>query len=137
MSFEQIILHSGLLVILLIAAVQDIRRREVSNWITIPLFGAGVLGILISSNLVSIVVAVAVVAASSMSGGYGAADAKIMVGLIWLWPQTVPLTLLIMFAFDLYWRKCRQGSFAPLVVAILGGAVLTFAGEIEFFHCLT
>jgi Flp pilus assembly protein protease CpaA len=134
MSFEQIILRGGLLVILLIAAAQDVYKREVSNWITIPLFAAGVMGILLSSNLISIVVAVAVVASSNMSGGYGAADAKIMVGLIGLWPQVVPLSLLGMLFFDLYWRKYQRGSYAPLVVAILGGLILTFAGEIGFFH---
>lgn len=134
MSFEQIILHGGLLLILLIAAVQDFRKREVSNWITIPFFVAGILGILLSGNLVSVVIAVAVIAASSMNGGYGAADAKILVGLIGLWPQVIPLSLLAMLFFDLYWRKCQQGSYAPLVVAILGGVILTFAGEVGFFH---
>lgn len=129
MSFEQLILRGGLLAILLVAAAQDVRKREVSNWITIPLFLAGVLGVLLSGNLAAIVVAVAVVAAANMSGGYGAADAKIMVGLIGLWPQVVPSSLLAMLIFDLYWRKYRQGSFAPLVVAILGGVVLTLAGE--------
>lgn len=132
MFFDQLILHGGLVVILLVAAVQDVRKREVSNWITIPLFIAGILGILLSGNLVSIIVAVAVVAAASMSGGYGAADAKIMVGLIGLWPQVVPFSLLAMLVLDLYWRRYRQRSFSPLVVAILGGAVLTLVGELTF-----
>jgi hypothetical protein len=52
-----------------------------------------------------------------------------MVGLTGLWPQVVPLSLLAMLVFDLYWRKYRQGRFTPLVVAILGGVVLTLAGE--------
>jgi len=129
MSFEQIILRGGLLAILLVAAAQDVRKREVSNWITIPLFLAGVLGVLLSGSLAAIVVAGVVVAAAGISGGYGAADAKIMVGLIGLWPQTVPFSLLAMLLFDLYWRKYRQGNFAPLVMAILGGAVLTSVAE--------
>ena len=132
MSFEQILLRGGLLTILLIAAAQDIRKREVSNWITIPLFLAGLLGILHSGNLAVIVIAGVVVAAAGISGGYGAADAKIMVGLIGLWPQTVPFSLLAMLVFDSYWRKYRPGSYAPLVVAILGGVVLTMAGEVGF-----
>ena len=134
MSFEQTILRGGLLAILLVAAAQDVRKREVSNWITIPLFIAGVLGVLLSGNLAAIVVAGAVVAAANMSGGYGAGDAKIMVGLIGLWPQVVPFSLLAMLVFDLYWRKYRRGSFAPLVVAILGGVVLTMVGELSRFH---
>ena len=133
MSFEQIVLRSGLLAILLVAAVQDVRGREVSNWITIPLFLIGVLGILLSGNLVLAGIALSFVVIAMIPGGYGAADAKIIVGLIGLWPQVVPLSLLTMIVFDLYWRKCRRGSFAPLVVAILGGVVLTMTGEILIF----
>jgi Flp pilus assembly protein protease CpaA len=136
MSFEQILLRGGLLAILLVAAVQDVHKREVSNWITIPLFLAGVLGILVSGNLVLAGIALLFVVIAILPGGYGAADAKIMIGLIGLWPQSVPLSLLVILVFDFYWRKCQQGSFAPLVVAILGGVALTFAGEIEFFHSL-
>lgn len=129
MSFEQIVLHGGILLVLLIAAVQDVHKREVSNWITIPLFVAGVLEILLSGNLVSIIVAVVVVTASRMSGGYGAADAKIMVGLIGLWPQVVPFSLVAILVLDLYWRKYHQGSFAPLVIAMLMGVVIMAEGE--------
>jgi Flp pilus assembly protein protease CpaA len=134
MSFEHIVLRGGLLAILLVAAAQDVRKREVSNWITIPLFLAGVLGVLLSRNLMLAGIALSFVVIAMIPGGFGAADAKIMVGLIGLWPQVVALSLLAILVFDLYWRKCRQGSFAPLVVAILGGVVLTLVGELSRFH---
>ncbi len=128
MSFEQAILRGGLLALLLVAAAQDVREREVSNWITVPLFLIGVLGVALSGNLVAIVIAVAVLAATRMDGGYGAADAKILVGLIGLWPQVVPSALLAMLVFDWFWRR-KMRSAAPLVVAILLGVLLIIVGD--------
>ena len=122
MSFEIIILHGGLLVLLLVAAMQDVRKREVSNLITVPLFSVGVLGVLVSGNLAMMVVAIAVVVAAKMNGGYGAADAKILVGLAGLWPETILPSLLVMLILDWHWRRSRQGD-APLVVAILIGSL--------------
>jgi Flp pilus assembly protein protease CpaA len=129
MSFEQAILRGGLLAILLISAAQDVRRREVSNLITIPLFFLGILGILLSANLALAAITLSIVAVAMMPGGYGAADAKILVGLAGLWPETIPAVLLAMLAFDLYWRKARPGRLAPLLVAILVGVALTMVGE--------
>jgi len=128
MSFEYIILHGGLLALLLVAAMQDVRKREVSNLITVPLFLLGLLGVLLSGNLTMIVVAVAVVVAATMNGGYGAADGKILVGLAGLWPQTILPSLLVMLIFDWYWRRFRQ-SDSPLAVAILIGALLISTWE--------
>jgi Flp pilus assembly protein protease CpaA len=129
MSFEQASLRGGLLTILLISAAQDIRRREVSNLITIPLFFLGIFGILLSANLVLAAIALSFVAVAMMPGGYGAADAKILVGLAGLWPESVPASLLAMLVFDLYWRRLRPGGLAPLVVAILVGVALTMVGD--------
>ena len=123
MSFEIIILHGGLLALLLVAAIQDMRKREVSNLITVPLFLIGVLGVLLSGDMAMIVVAVAVVVAALHSGGYGAADAKILVGLVGLWPKTILPSLLVMLILDWCWRKHRQND-APLAVAILLGVLL-------------
>ena len=130
MSFEQAILRGGLLAILLISAAQDCRRREVSNLLTVPLFVLGILGILFSANLVLAGIALSFVAIAMMPGGYGAADAKILVGLAGLWPETIPISLLAMLVFDLCWRRVRPGKLTPLVVAILVGAALTMAGEV-------
>jgi Flp pilus assembly protein protease CpaA len=129
MSFEQHFLHLALLALLLLAAIQDAREREVSNLITIPLFLVGVLGVVLSGNLATIVVAVAIVVAASMNGGYGAADAKILVGLAGLWPQTILPCLVAMTIFDLFWRKYQQND-SPLVVAIWIGVLFMIVWNI-------
>ena len=122
MSFDINILRGGLLALLLVAAMQDVRNREVSNLITVPLFLLGIMGVLLSGNLAMIVVAGAVVVAAKMNGGYGAADAKILIGLAGLWPETILPSLLVMLILDWHWRRSGQGD-APLVVAILIGAL--------------
>jgi hypothetical protein len=70
-----------------------------------------------------------------MKGGYGTADAKILVGLVGLWPETVLPSLLAMLVFDWYWRRRRQGD-TPLLVAILVGVLLVsvLEGVLLFIH---
>ena len=127
MSFEQWLLRGGLLAILAISAVQDVRSREVSNWITIPLFLIGLIFSLASRSPVILVALVAIVAITK--SGYGPADAKILVGLVGLWPATIIPCLLLMLTFSSGWQKYRPGSLAPLVVPILAGAGLTLLLE--------
>jgi len=129
MPSEKTVLHIGLVSVVLLAAFQDVRDREVSNLITVPLFILGLIGILVSNNPAIIFVAAAVVVAALIRGGYGAADAKILVGLAGLWPETLFPSLLTMVVFDLFWRKYRKDN-SPLVVAIfIGLVIITFAAS--------
>jgi Flp pilus assembly protein protease CpaA len=130
MSFEQLLLRAGLLVILAISAAQDLRGREVSNWITIPLFLVGLAGCLTSGKLAVIVAMIAIVTVTR--SGYGPADAKILVGLTGLWPASVLPCLLLMLAFSAAWQKYRTGSLAPMVVPMLAGVAMTAILEIRF-----
>lgn len=131
MSFELIVLRAGLLALLLIAAVQDVREREVTNLITAPLLLIGIVGVMLSGNPATIAVAIAIIVTHGMDGGYGAADAKILIGLVGMWPAATATSMFAMLIFDFYWRK-HQRSDSPLVAAILVGTLTAVILECIF-----
>jgi Flp pilus assembly protein protease CpaA len=121
-------IHALLVSVLALAAVQDARTREVSNWISVPLFFAGLLGVIAHKNLFLSGFFILAVVLGVVKGGYGPADGKILAGLVGLWPQAALLAVVLIPLFDLAWRK-RSEAPAPLVVPMAIAVLLGDWGE--------
>lgn len=100
---------------LVVAAIQDARSREVSNWISLPVFIAGLVGLVIRRDVFLVALFILFVILAMVKGGYGPADGKILAGLVGLWPESALLAVVLIPLFDLLWRR-RQTTPAPLVV---------------------
>ena len=118
-------LLGGLAIALLIAAVTDLRRRQIDNWLTAgialcaPLFWlAGDLSWLDVAFQVAIATATsAVLFALFAMGGMGGGDVKLLTALA-LWIQPIPYASLL------------------VVMSVAGGIItLVFAGWHRFRHC--
>ncbi len=123
MSPVDLAFHVAICVALLVAARQDLRSREVSNWISIPLFFCGAVAVLFNGDWMFVIL-FALFVVIALVGGYGAADGKIMAGLTGLWPLVVLPAMIVLPAFHSIWRK-KNESPAPLTVSIAAAAVLT------------
>lgn len=125
--------QSSLLGLLLLAGWQDLRTRTVSNWITIPLFAAGLVGLIVRRDLLSSLVMVILTLASArgwMAGG----DWKVLVGLFGLWPVAGCAALLAAAgwgAAEMLRTRSRCARF-PGVSAFALGATLTFAAQVWY-----
>lgn len=128
LNLLHLLIHAALTGLLLIAARQDLRAREVSNWISLPLFLAGGLSLLARGDGLLVLLFMLFVALALVPSGYGAADGKIMAGLAGLWPGALLPSVLLMPLFDYWWRKNRA-SPAPLTVSIAAAALLTILAE--------
>ncbi len=91
MFSSNLLVTGALTALVAIAGLQDFRKGEVDNWITIPLFLLGLGGALFqlfSSQALgwfpALVIAILTLAA--FRGWMGGADWKILVGLFGLWP---------------------------------------------------
>lgn len=139
MLSSELTLFGFLLPVLVVAGVQDWRRGEVSNWITIPLFCLGVtaaiLRVFFSNDLLTGVMlfAMAVSTLAAFKGWMGGADWKVLVGLFGLYP-IAGFTALIVAGF---WgavlmlaTKNRNARF-PGVTAFVFAACLTVLGKVS------
>jgi len=112
MSSNELTLFGFLLPVLVVAGVQDWRRGEVSNWITIPLFCLGVIAAMLrvflsNDTLTGVMLfAMAVSTLAAFKGWMGGADWKVLIALFGMYPIA---------------------GFAALVVAGIWGAVLMLA----------
>jgi Flp pilus assembly protein protease CpaA len=82
------ILHFALTALVILGGIQDWREREVSNWISVPLFLVGIVAAalqVLSLEFVPLVAAGLLIFAWR-HGWMGGADAKILIGLWGLWP---------------------------------------------------
>jgi Flp pilus assembly protein protease CpaA len=112
---------------LVVAAVHGTRTREVSNWISLPIFFAGLVGLVARQDVFLAALFVLFVALGMVKDGYGPADGKILAGLTGLWPQAVLLAVVLLPLFDLAWRRCGNDSPAPLIVPVSGSTLLIWA----------
>lgn len=108
---------------LVVAAIQDARSREVSNWISLPVFIAGLVGLVIRRDVFLVALFILFVVLAMVKGGYGPADGKILAGLVGLWPQAILPAVLMIPLFDWMWRK-RSDSPAPLITPIAAAVLL-------------
>ena len=116
LSNHSLLGYGFLLSILTIGGVQDWQTGEVSNWISIPLFFAGVIAsilrlLFLDDMLMSVLslFAMAVITLAAFKGWMGGADWKVLIGLFGLYPLA---------------------GFAALVVAgVWGGIAMLMTGE--------
>jgi Flp pilus assembly protein protease CpaA len=122
--------HFSILVFLILAAIQDHKTREVSNWITVPLFLGGVAIIMVRLDPLSVILS-ALLFFFWLWGRMGGADVKVLVALLGLWGEAAfaSFFLLGVWGLVLLIRKKRE-SFPGLVV-IAAGTGLTFLGELS------
>lgn len=91
MFSNNLLVISALTVSVMIAGLQDFRRGEVSNWISIPLLFIGLGGVLVHVStdwLAGIlpILAISILTLAAFKDWMGGADWKILVGLFGLWP---------------------------------------------------
>ncbi len=91
-------IHLVLLNWLAVCSVQDWRKREVSNWLTLPPFVLGLLyalgtgGETLALTLITLVV---FVGGRAIWKAQGAADIKVLVTLAAFWPQAIFAALMV------------------------------------------
>jgi len=135
-------LQSSVLVVVAVAGWQDWRTRLVSNWLSIPLFAAGVIGLLIRHEAAA-VFAACVVTVAARRGWMAGGDWKVLIGLFGLWPAAGYAALLAAAVWGAA-AVCRRriadrgaltadgGCRFPGVTAFALGVVLTFAGQLWY-----
>jgi len=120
-------IHLAIILWLGVCAVQDVLRRQVSNWLTIPPFAAaGVWAVwhggatLLLFGLVSLVMVF-----SFWKGGTGGADGKILATLAVFLPTGFLLAVVLRLVVGV-WLWMRRGRTArfPAVPVFAAGAVL-------------
>lgn len=112
---------------LLPCALQDYRTRQVSNWLTMPLFIlAWPVALVMGSLPLTFAVFVGVVVAWRWGGGVGPADGKLMVGMAGLAPPALGLgAFLEMIAFAVLRLRGRRDAVIPGALWLYLGSVLS------------
>ncbi len=90
--------HLVLLTWLAVCSVQDWRKREVSNWLTLPPFVLGLLYALGTGGetlVLTLITLVVFAGARAFWKAQGAADIKVLVTLAAFWPQTLFAALMV------------------------------------------
>lgn len=132
------LLRSVMLVFwLLPCALQDYRTRQVSNWLTVPLFIlAWPVALLTDNLLLTFAVFVGVVVAWRWGGGMGPADGKLAVGLAGMAPLSLLASALVLaLAFLCARLRDRQPCRLPGAVGFYLGAA-TAALVTAFWYSL-
>ncbi len=123
--------------VLIMSGVQDWRSREVSNWITIPLFIAGWAACVwrLSTDLfggVALIILMLILTAVALGGWMGGADRKVLVGLFGLWPLAGFVSLVVAGVWGLVEviRTRDRCAHIPAVTAFALATVLTFVFQL-------
>jgi Flp pilus assembly protein protease CpaA len=128
-----------LLPVLIPAGIQDWRRGEVSNWITIPLFCLGVMAammrVFLSNDMLTGVMlfAMSVSTLAAFKGWMGGADWKVLIGLFGLYPLAGFAALIVAGVWGavlMLATKNRNARF-PGVTAFVFAACLTVLGKVS------
>jgi Flp pilus assembly protein protease CpaA len=123
-----------LLSVLVIGGVQDWQTGEVSNWISIPLFFAGVIAailrlLFLDDMLMSVLslFAMVVITLAAFKGWMGGADWKVLIGLFGLYPLAGFAALVV------------AGVWGGVMILITGNRNARFPGvtAFAFAACLT
>ncbi len=91
-------IHLVLLTWLAVCSVQDWRKREVSNWLTLPPFVLGLLYALGSGGemlLLTLITLVVFAVARALWNAQGAADIKVLTAMAAFWSQALFAALMI------------------------------------------
>ena len=121
--------YLAVFILMILAAVQDYRNREVSNWITVPLFIGGVAIILVHQNLLLIIVSLLLLFIWH-KGWMGGADVKVLVGLLGVWATSAFVSIFAIGVQGLI-ARLRAKKSSPGLVAIAAGVGLTYLWEIS------
>ena len=143
MFSSNLLVTGALTALVAIAGLQDFRKGEVDNWITIPLFLLGLGGTLFhlrSSQmgwLSALVIASLTLAACK--GWMGGADWKTLVGLFGLWPLAGLAALVAAGVWGgmAILRTGERNARFPGVAAFALGVILTFFAQLTIAHCKT
>lgn len=130
-------LNASLTAFLLLAGWRDWRSGLVSNWITIPLLGAGIVGLIMHADLVIAAIALALTFAA-LRGWMGGADWKVLIGLFGLWPAAGLAALLFAALWGLaamLVKRDRNARF-PGITAFAIGATLTLFVQLWYQFAL-
>ena len=139
MSPNSLPLFGILTAALIVSGVQDWRSREVSNWITIPLFIAGWIACIwrLSTDLLvaaALIILMLIMAALALVGWMGGADWKVLSGLFGLWPLAGFVSLVVAGVWGLVEmaRTHDRRVRIPAVTAFALATVLTFILRLSF-----
>ena len=144
MFSSNLLVTSALTVLVAIAGLQDFRKGEVDNWLTIPLFLLGLGGTLFQLYsgqtvgwLSALVIASLTLAACK--GWMGGADWKVLVGLFGLWPLAGLAALVAAGVWGgmAILRTGERNARFPGVAAFALGVGLTFFAQLTIAHCKT
>jgi len=122
--------HFSILVFLILAAIQDYKAREVSNWITVPLFLGGVVIILVRLDPLTVILS-ALLFFFWLWGGMGGADVKVLVALLGIWSEAALVAFFLLGVWGLILLIRKKKESFPGLVAIAAGTGLTFVGEVS------
>ena len=143
-SSNSLLVYSMLTALVAIAGLQDFRKGQVDNWLTIPLFLLGLGGTLfhLYSNqtvgrLSALVIVILTLAA--IRGWMGGADWKVLVGLFGLWPLAGLAALVTAGVWGglSILRTGERNARFPGVSAFAFGVGLTFFAQLTIAHCKT
>lgn len=138
MFSNNLLVISALTVSVMIAGLQDFRRGEVSNWISIPLLVIGLGGALVHIStdwLAGILpsLAISILTLAAFKGWMGGADWKILVGLFGLWPLAGLAALITAGVWGgvAILRSGDRNARFPGVAAFALGVALTFCAQLS------
>ena len=137
MFSSNLLVTSALTVLVAIAGLQDFRKGEVDNWLTITLFLLGLGGTLFHLRsgqmgwLFALVIASLTLAACK--GWMGGADWKVLVGLFGLWPLAGLAALVTAGGWGglAILRTGERNARFPGVAAFALGVGLTFIAQLS------
>ena len=129
MSYHHI-LHVSILAFLVVAAIQDYRAREVSNWITIPLFLGGVIVILFTREALPVILSLLLLFFWH-KGWMGGADVKVLIALLGIWYQAALAAFFVLGLWGVVLLIKKKQETFPGLVSIAVGSGLTLFGEVS------
>ena len=139
MLLNSLPLLSVLTAALIVSGVQDWRSREVSNWITIPLFIAGWVACIwrLTTNFfggAALIILMLILTALACTGWMGGADWKVLAGLFGLWPLAGFASLVLAGVWGLVEvaRTRDRHVRIPAVTAFTLATVLIFILHIRY-----
>jgi Flp pilus assembly protein protease CpaA len=126
---DPLLLHVLVMLWLLPCAIQDRRTRQVSNWLTVPLFLlAWPVALLTGHFPLTLAVFVGVYVATKLEPRTGAADGKLMVGLAAFAPLALGIgALLEMVVFAMLRLRGRRDAAIPGALWLYLGSLLNAA----------
>lgn len=131
------ILHFALTALVILGGIQDWREREVSNWISVPLFLVGIVAAalrVLSLEFLPLLAA-GLLFFAWRRGWMGGADAKLLIGLWGLWPAAAFWGMFGVGIWGLVLMLRRKGrERIPAVTALAFVVPLTFLTETAKMH---